>query len=163
VARKVLQESIEEGRFPSLASYQMQHETRYGLNKRADVILQGMEDNCFVNVYSVSWVEKGDAFFPDSRSARICEQVGELADVVSNGHRAMVFLFVQRGDAQRLRLVRHVDPLIVNAVNEAHDGGVEVVAFGARVTPEEISLADQLDIVFDEGKENGLQDGSAPS
>ncbi len=151
VARRVLQESIESGRVPSLASYQVQRETRYGLNRRTDLILQGMEDNCFINAYSVSWVEGGDALFPDAPNPRVCEQIAELADITAQGHRAMIFLLVQRGDAQRLRLADTVDAAIPEALRDARKAGVELVAYRARITMEEIDLGEEIDIVFSEG------------
>lgn len=154
VARKVLQESIEGGIFPSLASYQIQRETRYGLHNRADLILQGMENNCFINVYSVSWVEQEEAFFPDARNDRICNQIRSLSEVAINGHRAMVFILVQRGDARQLRFAEKVDPQIMDAIRKAHDKGVELIAFSARVSPEEICLGNQLTVVFEDSRED---------
>ncbi len=145
VARKVFQESIEEGLFPSLSSYQIQRETRYGLNRKADLILQGMENNCFINVYSVSWVENGDAFFPDTPGDRLSDQIRSLLDVAVNGHRAMVLVLVQRGDAKRLRLAGETPTL--EAIREAQSGGVELLAYNAYITSEEIRLDRQLEIV----------------
>jgi len=152
VARKVLQESIEVGGFPSLTSYQIQRETRYGLNKRADLILQGMENNCFINVYSVSWVENGDALFPDARNDRICEQVRSLSEVATNGHRAMIFFLVQREDARQFRFAGNIDPQTVKAIQEAQTLGVELFAYNARITPEEIFLGTQLTVVYRENE-----------
>jgi sugar fermentation stimulation protein A len=151
VARRVLQESIESGKIPSLASYQIQRETRYGLNRRTDLILQGMENNCFINAYSVSWVENGEALFPEAPNPRVCDQITELADITAQGHRAMVFLFVQRGDAVRLRLAEDIDQTIPGALLDARTAGVEIVAYRARITREEIELGDQIEIVFSGG------------
>jgi len=151
VARKVLQESVESGVIPSLRSYQIQRETRYGLNRRTDLILQGMENNCFINAYSISWVENGDALFPEVPNPRVRDQIAELGDITAKGHRAMIFLFVQRDDAVRVRLADEIDADIPGALRVARTAGVEIVAYRARITREEIDLGDQIDIAFDGG------------
>jgi sugar fermentation stimulation protein A len=47
---------------------------------------------------------------------------------------------VQRGDVAEVRPADHIDPAYGQALRAAMTAGVEVIAWGARVTAEEIAL-----------------------
>ena len=71
---------------------------------------------------------QGLAEFPDSVTERGAKHLGELADMVAAGHRAVMIFLIQRGDAQRFGLAADVDPIYVAAYNSATAAGVETIA-----------------------------------
>jgi sugar fermentation stimulation protein A len=82
----------------------------------------------------------GLAEFPDCVTARGVKHLRELAEMVAQGHRAVMIFLIQRTDAKRLRLARDLDPAYAEAFGLAAAGGVEAMAFRCRMSPEEIAL-----------------------
>ena len=144
VAKKVLVEAIESSSIPQLSDVEIQKETAYGLNKKSDLIVQGMEHNCFINIYSTGWVEKDVAFFPDAPARRATEELQDLSEIAAKGHRAIAFFLVLRGDCSALEFSEEIDGTFARTARAAMKSGVEVLAYKAIVSPEEISLGTQL-------------------
>ncbi len=67
--------------------------------------------------------------------------------VVASGARAALCFCVQRGDVGEVRPADEIDPEYGRALREAIDGGVEVLAYQARVSPREIRLQSRLPVV----------------
>lgn len=55
----------------------------------------------------------------------------------------MLYL-VQREDCDRFSLAEDIDPDYAEALAMAKDRGVEMLCYGCRVTPEEISLSGKI-------------------
>ncbi len=141
MARKVINEAIEKGAIPSLAQYkEIDRDTTYGAGSKIDMILHGMERNCFLNVYPVTWSENDVALYPDFVSERATRSVLGLIDIVKHEHSAMAFFFVQRGDCSRFKPAEHIDRAFLKAMLAVESKGVEIIVYRAVVTPETISL-----------------------
>jgi sugar fermentation stimulation protein A len=82
----------------------------------------------------------GTAEFPDSVTERGTKHLRELADMVREGHRAVMMFLIQRGDAERLALARDIDANYGKAFDAAQAAGVEMLAYRCRLSPEEIVL-----------------------
>lgn len=145
VPGKVLVESIQKGLIPSLKGFgEIQVDATYGRGNKIDVMLQGMEHNCFINTFQVNWVERGVALFPDSPSPRMAKSVRQLAEIAQQGHRAAAFFFVQRSDCTLFKPAEEVDKDFLKAMLAAQSAGVEVMAYKARITPDAITLGKPL-------------------
>ena len=95
--RKVLVESIEQGLIPTFKGFDApQVDVKYGHGNTIDVMLQGMEHNCFIDTFHVSWVEQDVALFPDVAAPRMTKSIHQLTEIAQQGHRAAAFFFVQR-------------------------------------------------------------------
>lgn len=101
---------------------------------------------CWVEVKSVTLVDDGFAFFPDSVSIRGTRHLRELKMAAHRGDRAVVFFCVQRSDAGRVQPAYHIDPDFGEALKEAAAGGVEAIAYKAKVTLKGVRLAKPLPI-----------------
>jgi sugar fermentation stimulation protein A len=149
MARKVLVEALEAKTIPSLAEFSdIQVDATYGHGKRIDVMLLGMEHNCFIHTFHVTWVENESALFPDAPGSRIAKSMRELTEIVQSGHRAVAFFFVQRKDCSRLKLAEEVDSEFLKATIVAQNAGVEMIAYRGDVSPDSISLADAIPCAF---------------
>ena len=134
-------EAIAAGRVPELAGYgRLRREVRYGRNSRVDILLE--DDGrppAYVEVKNVHLMRRpGLAEFPDSVTARGAKHLAELADMVAEGHRAVMVFLVQRGDCDRLSLAADIDPAYAAAFDAATARGVEAIALACRIGPEEI-------------------------
>ena len=133
-----------------LADYRtVRPEVKYGQNSRIDFLLSepGLKD-AYVEVKAVTLKrQSGLAEFPDSVTARGTKHLGELSDMVRQGHRAVMLYLVQRTDCQRLDLARDIDPAYATAYDAARKLGVETLCFSTRITPDGVDLSDPLTIV----------------
>ena len=142
---RILVESIEQHLIPSLEGFgEAQVGATYGHGNKIDVMLPGMEHNCFINTFQVSWVENDVALFPDTPSPRMTKSVQQLTEIAQQGHRAVAFFLVQRGDCSLFKPSEQIDRDFLKAMLAAHSAGVEIMAYRAQVSPEAITLGDPL-------------------
>ena len=145
VPLRVLIESIEQHLIPSLKGFgEAQVEATYGHGNKIDVMLPGMELNCFINTFQVNWVENNVALFPDTPSPRMTKSVQQLTEIATQGHRAIAFFFVQRSDCSLFKPAEHVDKDFLKAMLTAQSAGVEIMSYRAHVTPKAITLGTPL-------------------
>ncbi|SHM11433.1 DNA/RNA nuclease SfsA [Roseibium suaedae] len=134
---KLVEEALEAGRIPELSGYaSLRREVKYGKNSRIDILLEGEDGGLtYVEVKNVHLMrEAGLAEFPDSVTARGAKHLGELSEMVAQGHRAVMVFLVQRPDCSRLSLAADIDPAYAAAFSAAKEAGVEVYAIGCSVT-----------------------------
>ena len=60
--------------------------------------------------------------------------------MVAAGHRAVLFFCVQLSAVERMEVAAEIDPVYAQTLAEAVAAGVEVIAWRATLTPEEIRL-----------------------
>ena len=137
----LVEDAILDGGIAELAGYAaLRREVKYGRNSRIDILLSdpGRPD-CYVEVKNVHLMRQpGLAEFPDSVTARGTKHLVELGDMVAAGHRAVMVYLVQRGDCDRFRLARDIDPTYGEALDLARDQGVEAICYACRISTAEI-------------------------
>ena len=147
VPNRALKAALEAGEVPELAAYRtIRPEVKYGRNSRIDFLLQqdGLPD-AWVEVKSVTLSRQpGLAEFPDSVTARGAKHLSELAEMAQSGHRAVMFYLVQRTDCATFTIARDLDPAYGVAFDKARQMGVELLCYGTRITPDDITLGPGL-------------------
>ncbi len=137
-------EAIVAGRlFPGYEG--LEQEVTSG-DSRLDLRLVGPTGPCWVEVKSVNLVEDGLALFPDAPTLRGRRHLQELAKLAQAGQRAVALFVVQRSDARAFAPHQRLDPAFAEALRQAHRMGVEVRAYGCRVSLAEIALAEELPV-----------------
>ena len=145
-ANGVVAEALAEG-IAGLGGYEtIRPEVKYREKSRVDFLLSGEgRRDCYLEVKSVTLSrETGLAEFPDSVTARGAKHLGDLAAMVEQGHRAVLFFLVQRTDCNRVTLAADLDPTYAEAFKAALAAGVEVMCFDCTISPEGITLANRL-------------------
>ena len=140
---RIADEAVAAGAIPELAGYtERRREVRYGRNSRIDLLLTDPDRaDAYVEVKNCHLMRTpGLAEFPDSVTARGAKHLGELADMAAHGFRAVQIFIVQRGDCDRLRPARDLDPVYADALAAAEAAGVELLAYACSVTPEAVTL-----------------------
>nr|WP_319382593.1 DNA/RNA nuclease SfsA [uncultured Roseibium sp.] len=148
---RLVEEAIEAGRITELSGYaSMRREVKYGKNSRIDILLEGTGGaRTYVEVKNVHLMRQaGLAEFPDSVTARGAKHLGELADMVGEGHRAAMVFLVQRPDCKRLSLAEDIDPAYASAFRAARDAGVDVYAIGCDVRLDGIDAVRPVEIAI---------------
>ena len=147
VPNRALREALLAGGVPGLDGYaSVRPEQKYGEKSRIDFLLSdpGRPD-CYVEVKSVTLSRQpGLAEFPDSVTARGLKHLQELAQMAQAGHRAVMLFLVQRTDAERTGLAADIDPAYAAGFAAARAAGVEALAFGCNISPQEITLGAPL-------------------
>lgn len=144
----LVEEGIRRRVIEELQGYrQIRREVRYGKNSRIDLLLS-KEDGaqCYVEVKNVTLVEAGVAYFPDAVTERGRKHLEELMDMVDQGHRAVIFFVLQRGDGGYVAPADHIDPVYGKTLRRAISHGVEALAYRAKVDPREINLQEALKV-----------------
>ncbi len=146
---RLVREGIEQGIVSELRGYgSIRQEVRYGSERsRIDLLLEG-PGLCYVEVKNVTLVDEGMARFPDAVTERGQKHLRELMAMVESGARSVNFFVVQRADARAVAPADAIDPAYGRLLRQAAAAGVELLAYQARVTPEEIVLCRPLPIVL---------------
>jgi len=145
----LVKEAIENGVITELQGYiEIQSEVRYGQNSRVDLLLSRDDHRCYVEIKNVTLVEKGIAYFPDAVTLRGQKHLRELMQMVQEGHRAVILFIVQRMDCDRMAPADDIDPEYGKLLREASQNGVEILAYQAKVSPEEIKVFRSLPVLL---------------
>ncbi len=143
VPNRALKAALMACKVPELADYStVLPEQNYGEKSRIDFLLRGEGlSDAYVEVKSVTLSRQvGLAEFPDSVTARGTKHLGELASMVAEGHRAVMFYLVQRMDCSEMTLAADIDPTYAAAFEAAREAGVEVMCYDTRISPEGVEL-----------------------
>jgi len=147
----LVHEAIEGGAIPELAGYaSIRREVPFGEERsRVDLLLERPgRPPCYVEVKNVTAaVTKGVALFPDCVSDRGAKHLRELIRLKAAGLRPVQMYCVQRGDVKEVRPADGIDVEYGRMLREAIAAGVEVLAYRARITPDEIRLEQRIPVV----------------
>ncbi|MGI3166721.1 DNA/RNA nuclease SfsA [Pseudooceanicola sp. 200-1SW] len=147
VPNRALREALLAGGVRGLEGYAtVRPEQKYGAKSRIDFLLSDpARADCYVEVKSVTLSRQpGLAEFPDSVTARGLKHLQELSQMAQAGHRAVMLFLVQRTDAERTGLAADIDPAYAAGFAAARAAGVEALAFGCNISPQEITLGAPL-------------------
>ncbi len=143
-------EAIENGTIKELAGYSaLRREVKYGKNSRIDILLEDdSKPLCYVEVKNVTLrrdlSKSGPVEFPDAVTTRGAKHLVELSDMVKEGHRAVMFYLVQRGDGPSFQIAGDIDPDYEKGLIAAMKAGVEVLCYKCQVTPKQIRVTEPL-------------------
>jgi sugar fermentation stimulation protein A len=89
------------------------------------------------------------ALFPDAPTARGRRHLYELAQMVRQGHRAVLLVVVQRNDCDAFSAAAGIDPAYAAAMAEVAARGVEIHAWACRVSPAGVRLARPVPVLLE--------------
>ncbi|MCY3751630.1 MAG: DNA/RNA nuclease SfsA [Gammaproteobacteria bacterium] len=150
---KLIGEAIQNGTIQELQGYDIiREEVRYGAeNSRIDLLLErGKKPDCYVEIKNVTLAREGIGYFPDAVSERGSKHLRELAQVATEGKRAVICFCVQRKDVYEVRPADSIDKKYGVTLRQAIDAGVEAVAWRAHVSTDEIRIDTELPVVATE-------------
>jgi sugar fermentation stimulation protein A len=141
--------AVEARRIPALFGYSsFRREVKYGVNSRIDLLAEGEGlPACYVEVKNVTlYRQPGHAEFPDCKTDRGAKHLHEMAEMVKQGHRALMVYCIQGGDARRFGLTADLDPTYVKAYGVAKAQGVEAIALTCHVSLNSIQVTGTLPV-----------------
>lgn len=151
-ANRLVEEALLAGVIPELAGFStLRREVAYGTeNSRADFRLTYPSGEVFVEVKSVTLGYNMDcvAAFPDAVTVRGAKHLRELSALAREGARAVLLYCVNLTGIEAVRPADDIDPAYGRALREALEAGVEILAYGADVTPQAIQVTRRLKVVM---------------
>lgn len=150
-ANPLVEEALLAGVIPELAGLTgLRREVRYGQeNSRVDFCLDYPSGTAFVEVKSVTlgFEDTAVAAFPDAPTLRGARHLRELVVLARQGIRAVQLFCVNLSGIEAVRPASEIDPAYTQALREAISAGVEILAYGAELSPEEIRLTRRLEVL----------------
>jgi sugar fermentation stimulation protein A len=143
-------EALAAGAIPELAGYaSVRREVKYGKNSRVDFLLESPDrPPCYLEVKNVHMMrQRGLAEFPDCVTARGAKHLDELAEMVAQGHRAVMLYLIQIGSADRFALAADIDPAYAKGFARARAAGVEALAYRCAISCANIVVGGSVPLV----------------
>jgi sugar fermentation stimulation protein A len=135
LANRLFSSALAAGRMEGLAGWRIEgREVRHGAS-RFDFVLRRRGRDALAEVKSVSLVEGSRALFPDAPTLRGTRHVRELTAHRRAGGQGLLAFVVQRADAESVSPHAGIDPVLAEAIAEAHEAGVRMVAYACRMSP----------------------------
>jgi sugar fermentation stimulation protein A len=150
-ANQLVKEALEQNLIPELIGYStLKGEVKYGdENSRIDFMLQAEDrPECYIEVKSVTLADKDNGYFPDAVTLRGQKHIRELMGVAAAGKRAVLLFAVLHSAIERFSPARHIDPQYAQLLNEAQKQGVEVLAYKAELSADNMTLRSALPVTL---------------
>ena len=140
---KVVQEWLEQGGLPGLT--RIQPEYRYD-QSRFDFYLEQGSQKAFLEVKGVTLEDRGVVRFPDAPTARGAKHLHELIRASREGYGAYVFLVIQMENVDHFEPNWQTDPDFGQALLEAQEAGVQILAYDCQVAPASLSIGKKVPV-----------------
>lgn len=151
-ANLLVEEALNEGIIDLGSFISLKREVRYGVeNSRIDFCLTDQaEHEIYIEVKSVTlgFEESDIAAFPDAVTTRGQKHLRELIALAKSGTRAVLLYCVNLTGAKGVRPADEIDPAYGELLREAVAAGVEVIAYGTSISPEEIRITHPLPVIL---------------
>ncbi len=122
-------------------------ETKFG-NSRMDFYAKADGQEFLIEVKGVTLKQNGVALFPDAPTTRGVRHLQELTKAVKQGYTCYVLFVIQMKGVTRFSPNRQTDPNFADALKQAVDAGVKVMALDCKVTPTEMEIDGEIPVVL---------------
>ena len=120
-------------------------ETVHG-DSRFDFYYEYRHRRCFVEVKGVTLEENGVVRFPDAPTERGVKHLRGLIRCVREGYDAAAVFVIQMKDVSCFEPNRRTHPAFADALAEASEAGVRLLALDCQVAPDSLCIADPVPI-----------------
>ena len=120
-------------------------ECRHG-NSRFDFYLECNKRKIFIEVKGVTLEDDGVVLFPDAPTERGVKHVHELIQCHGEGYETCILFVVQMERARYFTPNRKTHPEFADALCEAKQAGVELLAYMCTICPDEMKMDKPLEI-----------------
>ena len=126
----------------------IQPEYTYG-KSRIDLYVEAQNRKILIEVKGVTLEENGVVRFPDAPSERAVKHVHELKEALKEGYECYVFFVIQMSGVRYLTPNMDTHPEFKEALKEAAEAGVHVVAYDCSVREDEIRIQDPVPVILE--------------
>jgi sugar fermentation stimulation protein A len=134
----VFEEYVKSGNFlPGVIK--IKRESTYG-DSRLDFYIETKEKQIFVEIKGATLEENGKTMFPDAPTERGIKHINELIKAVDAGYDSHIVFIIQMAGTHSFSPNRKMHPEFADALNLAHEAGVNILALECDVTPDSLSI-----------------------
>ena len=120
-------------------------EKTYG-NSRFDIYLETKNKKAFIEIKGVTLEEDGVVLFPDAKTERGVKHIKELIEAKKDGYYSYVVFVVQMKDVKYFTPNIKMHKELGDALIEAQNAGVNVLAYDCEVNPNSIEIKDEVNV-----------------
>lgn len=131
-------------------------EKTYG-NSRFDLYVESPCRKAFLEVKGVTLEEDGIARFPDAPTKRGVKHIQELIHCLEDGYEAYLLFVIQMKGIQRFEPNWKTHPQLGEALIQAREAGVKLLAYDCLVTENSIVVENPVPILLEEQSAGGNQ------
>ncbi len=113
---------------------------------RIDFVLSGKDTKTFLEVKSVTYLHKGEGYFPDAVTKRGQKHLEELVTLKEQGHRAILFFCVMHSGISVIKPAKHIDEKYAKLCQKALKAGVEFLGYACHINPQEVVITDPIEV-----------------
>ncbi len=124
---------------------EIRREYTYG-NSRIDIFAADDDNRYLVEVKGVTLEDDGVVRFPDAPTERGVKHVRELISSMKDGYVPCLLFVIQMDDVLYFEPNRSTDPDFADAIKEAKDAGVNILAYTCDVTPDSMTLKGPVEV-----------------
>ena len=117
-------------------------------DSRLDFLLETETGRHYVEVKGVTLESGGHVYFPDAPTERGVRHLHTLMQAVEQGHRATAFFVVQMENVLDFAPNDGTHTAFGQALRQAAEAGVQVLAYSCHVTPEEMEIDREIPVVL---------------
>jgi sugar fermentation stimulation protein A len=145
VKEALLNQQIKEVSVPSASYLKSEPKVDEG---RLDFLVSSDVDESltYIEVKSVTLLEKGKGYFPDAVTSRGLKHLEVLTRLKSEGHRSILFFCVPHEGIKQVKVAEHIDPAYAEKLRQVMKQGVEVLAYQVAFQPQGMVLKTALDV-----------------
>ena len=125
----------------------IKREFTYG-DSRIDIMAEGNGRRYLIEVKGVTLEDDGVVRFPDAPTERGVKHIRELVKSLKDNYIPCLLFVIQMDDVRRFEPNRSTDPAFADALKEAADAGVNILAYTCTVTPDSIKLKEPVKVVL---------------
>ena len=140
-----VKEWLQSGTSPFGKIDYLKPECKFG-NSRFDFYLEKEKCKIFLEVKGVTLEDNGIVLFPDAPTERGVKHVRELIHCHEQGFETCVLFVVQMEHARYFTPNRKTHPQFADALCEAQNAGVHLLAYTCKVTSDEMTIDKELKI-----------------
>ncbi len=128
----------------------LKREVTFG-NSRFDLYLEytdeaGKTRKAFVEVKGVTLEDDGVVRFPDAPTERGIKHIHELTECLKEGYEAYLLFVIQMKDVKYFEPDREIHKDFADALGEASERGVQVLAYDCEVTENSMEIRDPVEV-----------------
>lgn len=123
----------------------IRREVTFG-DSRFDLYVEDGERKAFVEVKGVTLEFDGYALFPDAPTERGVKHINELIKAKESGYEAYILFVIQMKEIHTFSPHKEMHPDFAEALLNAYNKGVRVMAVDCVVTPDEMFIDKEVDV-----------------
>ncbi len=146
----VVKEAIEKGIINEIENVEnIKQEVKYK-NSRFDIYFETKQGKkSFMEIKGVTLEDNGIVRFPDAPSERAIKHINELIDAKKEGYETYILFVIQLKNVKYFEPNKKTHYKFYEAIKNAKDKGVHILAYDCFVSYNEIFLKDKVDVIID--------------